>query len=399
MCIRDRIISHLSIHYGRDGIMSSKDESIFDKSSLMHTEAGRDILKQATLKNERYKQFMEYKELADAQFPRFIDTLVNELHSAIRSDDNPIRSMDSFLREVEFDGFTLDKPFILTRDRLDDARARLADKNVCKDRVLRLLDSNYVKMTYPVFYALFDASCSYHNVSVDEGLRDTLIDGHIIAIDLSEPMDRIMDMDEDIAYLDDYRLICPYMLSIARRKISSISKDITESFEQGFKEARRGQYMDMLLKKNPLFIDEESMNECYKKYRAVMGTAARNMVLVGESPLRNIFYHGMAKAGESVGCGNEIEDSIRLKVIKVPSWPLYYALNGGDVRLAFDLTFKKSTLYLDDAMLAIHMLPSRFKVKPFLEFMVLSVKHYNEYWYRKARDYDLNVFTSALKAR
>jgi hypothetical protein len=234
---------------------------------------------------------------------------------------------------------------------------------------------------------------------VDEGLRDTLIDGHIIAIDLSEPMDRIMDMDEDIAYLDDYRLICPYMLSIARRKISSISKDITESFEQGFKEARRGQYMDMLLKKNPLFIDEESMNECYKKYRAVMGTAARNMVLVGESPLRNIFYHGMAKAGESVGCGNEIEDSIRLKVIKVPSWPLYYALNGGDVRLAFDLTFKKSTLYLDDAMLAIHMLPSRFKVKPFLEFMVLSVKHYNEYWYRKARDYDLNVFTSALKER
>ena len=379
--------------------MSSKDESIFDKSSLIHTEAGRDMLKQATLKSERYKQFMEYKELADAQFPRFVDTLVNELHSAIRSDDNPIRSMDSFLREVEFDGFTLDRPFILTRDRLDDARARLADKNICKDRVLRLLDSNYVKMTYPVFYALFDASCSYHNISVEEGLRDTLIDGHIIAIDLSEPMDRIMDMDEDVAYLDDYRLICPYMLSIARRKISSISKDITESFEQGFKEARRGQYMDTLLKRNPLFIDEESMNECYKKYRAVMGTAARNMVLMNESPLRNIFYHGMAKAGESVGCGNEIEDSIRLKVIKVPSWPLYYALNGGDIRLAFDLTFKKSTLYLDDAMLAIHMLPSRFKVKPFLEFMVLSVKHYNEYWYRKARDYDLNIFTSVLKER
>jgi hypothetical protein len=379
--------------------MSAKDESIFDKNALMHTDAGREIMKQIMLNTERYKQFKHYKELADKEFPRFTDTLVNELYSAITKDDDPLLRINEFIREIELDGFTLDRVFDIDEYRIASAKARLSDISICRDRVQRILDSNYVKMTYPVFYALFDGSCSYHNLSIDDDLRNMLIDGHIIAIDLSEPMDRIMDMDEDIEYLDDYKLICPYMLRIARRKISSISKDILESFEQGFKDARRGQYMDIMLKRNPLSMDEESMNECYKKYRAVMGTAARNMVMINDSPLRKIFYHGMAKAGESVGCGNEIEDSIKVKVIKVPSWPLYYALNTEDIRLAFDLTFKKSMLYLDDAMLAIQMLPERFKVRPFLEFMVLSVKHYNEYWYRRLKEYDLNLFTALLKER
>ena len=35
----------------------------------------------------------------------------------------------------------------------------------------------------------------------------------------------------------------------------------------------------------------------------------------------------MAKAAESVGCGNEIEDTIRDKAVKIPSWPLYYSLS------------------------------------------------------------------------
>ena len=44
---------------------------------------------------------------------------------------------------------------------------------------------------------------------------------HIIAIDLSEPMDRIMDKDEDLEYLDDYKLMNPYILEVARQKIST----------------------------------------------------------------------------------------------------------------------------------------------------------------------------------
>ncbi|MEM2919252.1 MAG: hypothetical protein QXP41_07900, partial [Candidatus Nitrosocaldus sp.] len=78
---------------------------------------------------------------------------------------------------------------------------------------------------------------------------------------------------------------------------------------------------------------------------------------------------------------------------------LYYALNTGDIRLAFDLTFRKSKIYLDDALIAIDMLPERFNTKYFLEFMVLSVRHYNEYWHRRVKEYDLNIFTAGLKER
>lgn len=378
--------------------MSSKDESIFSKDALMHTDAGKDILKQAMLRSERYKQFQYYKELADREFPRFLDRFVRELHSSIIDDDDPLSTLRNFIRESEPDGFILERIFSMDTIKVEEVRSRLADVDKCRDRVLRLLDSNYVKMTYPVFYALYDGACSYLNINVSDAERDVLIDGHVIAIDLSEPMDRIMDMDEDVEYLDDYKLMCPYMLKIARRKISSIGKDILEAFEQGFKDAKYGQYKDLILKNNPTAMDEESMNECYKKYRAVMGTAGRNMVLK-DSPLRRIFYHGMAKAGESVGCANEIEDSMKGRVIKVPSWPLYYALNTGDIRVAFDLTFRKSKIYLDDALIAIDMLPERFSTKHFLEFMVLSVRHYNEYWYRRVKEYDLNIFTAGLKER
>ena len=43
-----------------------------------------------------------------------------------------------------------------------------------------------------------------------------MIDGHIIAIDLSEPMDRIVDKDEDLEYLDEYKFMNPYILAMAR---------------------------------------------------------------------------------------------------------------------------------------------------------------------------------------
>ena len=56
--------------------------------------------------------------------------------------------------------------------------------------------------------------------TVSADMRNTIIDGHLIAIDLSEPMDRIIDKDEDLEYLDDYKLMNPYILEIARQKIS-----------------------------------------------------------------------------------------------------------------------------------------------------------------------------------
>ncbi len=136
------------------------------------------------------------------------------------------------------------------------------------------------------------------------------------------------------------------------------------------------------LKTKPLSITEEEMNQCYKKYRAVMGTAGRNMALA-KRPLGEIFYLGLARAAEGVGCGNEIEDTIKNKFIKVPSWPLYYSLLADDIKKGFELTLEKSKLYLSDARLALDLLPDKFSHKEFLEFLFLTVEHYNQFWYNQ----------------
>ncbi|MEM2761159.1 MAG: hypothetical protein QXW73_10275, partial [Nitrososphaerales archaeon] len=199
------------------------------------------------------------------------------------------------------------------------------------------------------------------------------------------------DRDEDLEYLDYYRLLNPYILNLARAKISKCGEEVLQSFENGFKEAKVGQHVDYKLKMNPSLITDETMSECYKKYRAVIGTAGKNMSLC-KQPLAEIFYLGMARAGESVGCGNEIEDSLKNGSIKIPSWPLYYAINTNDVRRSFQLTIKKSELYLEDARLALEMLPTNFEVSPFLEFLFLTVKHYNQFWYKQLSKAD--PFTS-----
>jgi hypothetical protein len=265
---------------------------------------------------------------------------------------------------------------------LQDLKTRLSSPDVLQDRVARILNSNFVKMTFPVFNALYDGSTQYFGDGESQEKRDAVIDGHIIAIDLSEPMDRIVDKDEDLEYLEDYKFMSPYILAIARQKIAQGGDSVLKAFEDGFKDARLGQYLDVKLKMKPASINDEVMGDCYKKYRAVMGTAGRNMAL-NRRPLSDIFYMGMAKAGECVGCGNEIEDAIKNGSVKIPSWPLYYALNTGDVKRGFELTMQKSELYLDEAKMALEMLPENFSLKPFLEFLFLTVRQYKQYWYNE----------------
>ena len=236
-------------------------------------------------------------------------------------------------------------------------------------------------MTFPVFNALFDGAAEYLG-NKDSQLKQDMVEGHILAIDLSEPMDRIVDKDEDLEFLDDYKLMNPYILKLARDKISKGGDVVLKEFEEGFKEARIGQYLDEKLKSKPTQITEEEMHLSYKKYRSVMGTAGKNMALA-ERPLGEIFYLGMAKAAEGVGCGNEIEDSIKNGFVKIPSWPLYYSLLSQDVRKGFDITLEKSNLYLTEARLAIELLPENFSHTEFLEFLFLTVEHYNQYWYNK----------------
>ncbi|MGZ5470932.1 MAG: hypothetical protein ACXWE0_04605 [Nitrososphaeraceae archaeon] len=362
--------------------MSSKDDFVFSKGALMSTKAGKEILKQALLRERGYKQYNKYKLKYETEFEDFTKRFLLSLHQRITSDTSPSSTLTKFAEEVGSQEMELDS------SKIENIKNRLSRPEILADRVQSILDSNFVKMTFPVFNALFDGSVSYFKEDLSNELRTSIIDGHIIAIDLSEPMDRIIDKDEDIEYLDDYRLMNPYILDIAREKISQGGDSVLKAFEDGFKDARIGQLIDHKLKMKPESITDELMIGCYKKYRSIMGTAGRNMAL-NQTPLSEIYHLGMSKASESVGCGNEMQDAINEGAIKIPSWPLYYSLIANDVRKGFELTLKKSEIYLDEAKLALEFLPEEFELKPFLMFLFLTVNHYNQYWYHDITKRDL----------
>ena len=362
--------------------MSSKDEFLFKKSALMGTKSGKEILKQGILREKGYKQFYQYNSNVEDRFQDFTKRFLLSLHTQVISDPNPAVTMKKFVEE------TGSAELELEDNKISDIRTRLSKPELLADRVNRILNSNFVKMTFPVLDALFDAASLYYKQNVPIETKNAIVDGHLIAIDLSEPMDRILDRDEDLEYLDDYRLMNPYILDIAREKISHGGNNMLRSFEEGFKDARIGQSIDAKLKMKPESINDENMNGCYKKYRAIMGTAGRNMAL-NMKPLSEIFSFGMSKAGESVGCGNEIQDAIKNGSIKTPSWPLYFFVATNDVKKSFELTMKKSELYLNEAKLSLDMLPHDFDYKPFLEFLFLTVSHYNQYWYKDLNRRDL----------
>jgi hypothetical protein len=356
--------------------MSSKDESIFSKEALLKTHAGKSIIKERMVQSKGYRQFNHYKEKTEQEFPSFVQRFTLSLHRAITADSSPSDTISKFAEEVG------SQELLLPQNRMPDIQMRLSNPDILADRVRRILNSNFVKMTFPVFNALYDGASKYFGDSESEEKRKAVIDGHIIAIDLSEPMDRIVDQDEDLEYLDDYKFMNPYILAIARTNIAQGGDAVLKAFEEGFHNARIGQHIDVKLKMEPASINDENMTECYKKYRAVMGTAGRNMAL-NRRPLSDIFHLGMAKAGECVGCGNEIEDALGNNEVKIPSWPLYFAINMDNVQRSFELTMTKSDLFLDEAKIAIDMLPENFELKDFLEFLFLTVRHYNQYWYNE----------------
>ena len=362
--------------------MSTKDDVTFSKVALMKTNSGKLILKQVLLQEKGYKQYSKYKAYSEKEFPEFTKRFLLSLHEQIISDQNPSSTMKKFVEEIGSPELALEEP------KIQSVKSRLSKPEVLADRVQRILNSNFVKMTFPVLNALFDGASEYYKEKLPKDIKNSLIDGHIIAIDLSEPMDRILDNDEDKEFLEDYKLMNPYILEIARQKISVGGDAVVKAFEDGFKDARIGQYIDYRLKTKPESVSDENMIGCYKKYRAVMGTAGRNMAL-NMNPLNEIFHLGMAKAAECAGCGNEMEDAIKNGAIKIPSWPLYYAIVTKDIELAFELTLRKGEIYLEEAKIALKMIPPDLEIKPFLEFLFLTVSHYNQYWFNEMKRRDL----------
>lgn len=373
--------------------MSSKDDYIFSKLNMLRTSSGRKILKSGLLKDKKYFLFKHYLNESTKQYDGFVKRYKDGIYRLINSDSSPIDTHMSFIDEI---GGT--KELELEKSQIAIVRDRMTDSNVLNDRINRILNSNFIKMTYPVFYALFDGYAETNNFK-DNIMRDNVIDGHLIAIDLSEPMDRIVDKDEDLDYLEDYKFLNPYILSLAKNKIKKAGPDVFKVFESGFRDALLGQKIDYDLKTNSLALTFDNLELSYKKYRSVLGTAGKNMSL-NQKPLSEIYYIGMAKAAECVGCGNEIQDAIGNGGIKSPSWPLFYSLLTRDVKSGFKLTLEKSKSYLSEAYLAVEMLDDDFRIKPYLEFLFLTVGHYNEFWYRELvtkRTDLLEKFQSDLK--
>ena len=356
--------------------MSGKDDYIFKKQSLLTTQSGRKIFKSGLIRDNKYKSFKFYLNNSKKEYDGFVQRYKEGIYGLIKTDSSPLQTHRNFINEI---GGTSELE--LPSNEIEGLRLKLEDPTDLFDRIDRILNSNFIKMTFPVFYALFDGYAQSTGLT-DNKMRNNVIDGHLIAIDLSEPMDRILDKDEDLEYLTDYKFINPYILLLAKQKLSATVPEVLKEFQSGFDDALLGQQIDYDLKTKKLELTYDNLERSYKKYRSVLGTAGRNMSL-NQRPLSEIYYIGMAKAAECVGCGNEIQDAIVTKGIKSPSWPLFYSNLTHDVKLGFRLTLEKSKSYLSEASLALEMLDKDMNIKPFLEFLFLTVSHYNEFWYRE----------------
>ena len=356
--------------------MSGKDDYIFKKQSLLTTQSGRKIFKSGLIRDNKYKSFKFYLNASKKEYDGFVQRYKEGIYGLIKTDSSPLQTHRNFINEI---GGTSELE--LPSNEIEGLRLKLEDPTDLFDRIDRILNSNFIKMTFPVFYALFDGYAQSTGLT-DDKMRNNVIDGHLIAIDLSEPMDRILDKDEDLEYLTDYKFINPYILLLAKQKLSATVPEVLKEFQSGFDDALLGQQIDYDLKTKKIELTYDNLERSYKKYRSVLGTAGRNMSL-NQRPLSEIYYIGMAKAAECVGCGNEIQDAIVTKGIKSPSWPLFYSNLTHDVKLGFRLTLEKSKSYLSEASLALEMLDNDMKIKPFLEFLFLTVSHYNEFWYRE----------------
>ena len=158
--------------------MSGKDESIFSKGALMGTKPGKQIIKQGLFKSKGFKQFNQYKEEAETLFQNLLKDLQKICLIKLTLMNNPNSTQQAFAEEV---GST---EIILNASEIDPIKSKLQDFDTLHDRVLRILNSNFVKMTFPVFNGLFDASTDYFKDDPNTNMREDIVDGHIIAIDL-----------------------------------------------------------------------------------------------------------------------------------------------------------------------------------------------------------------------
>ena len=135
--------------------MSGKDQSVVSKEALMSTKPGKQILKQGLFKSKGYKLFKKYKEETEKEFPNFAERFAQGLLNEIKSDTNPNSTQQAFGDEV---GST---EIILNASEIEPIKSKLERLDVLRDSMIRILNSNFVKMTFTAFNALFHDDVEY----------------------------------------------------------------------------------------------------------------------------------------------------------------------------------------------------------------------------------------------
>jgi hypothetical protein len=169
--------------------MSGKDDYIFNKQNLLTTKSGRKIFNSGLIRDKKYTSFKFYINKSKKEYDGFVQRYKDGIYGLVKSDSSPIQTHRHFINEI---GGTHELE--LAPQEIESLKLKLEDPADLFDRINRILNSNFIKMTFPVFYALFDGYAESTGLN-DDKMRNNVIDGHLIAIDLSEPMDRILDKD------------------------------------------------------------------------------------------------------------------------------------------------------------------------------------------------------------
>ena len=338
-------------------------------AEYLSTPSGRKLVLRKAVGSRGIKQLEFYVERSKEYFSDLPTVYTQGLHRLIKQDREPQRTLAVF--EEAYKDFP---ELALDSNKINPVKQRLSDVEELRVRVNNLLSSDFISNTGFIFLALCEGALQYNGTPVTEEIKRNLLYGHMIAIDLSEGMDRAIDQDEDLEFLNDYRLMNPYILKLGQEMIGAVDQSVYQSFENGFNRALKAQSLDRRAKKDPRFVDHEKMNRIYDKYRAVIGTAGRNMAF-NRGPIAEIYDLGMAKAAEAGGCTDELIDSLKVNSFENPSWPLFFALQAGDPRKAFELTLEKGRVYLNEARIALEMIPRDFPITPFIDSLFLVLGH------------------------
>ncbi|HEY0580152.1 MAG TPA: hypothetical protein VGC75_05545, partial [Candidatus Nitrosocosmicus sp.] len=123
--------------------MNGKDDFIFNKINLLKTSSGRKILRKGILKDKGYRQFKKYVDLSKKEYNDFVMRFQNDIYNTIKSDPSPINTHEEFVKEIgNSEVLRLDsKDFSIIKNKL-------MTEGQLSDRIKRILNSNFVKMTF-----------------------------------------------------------------------------------------------------------------------------------------------------------------------------------------------------------------------------------------------------------